>query len=158
MGDKVGENPAALRAAVFLLSAKNRRGGCSNTPPPAGRRLNKQVNEMGCVHGDLNPLSNRCFVIRVIRVIGILRWVTLGVLTMRYFHASAIIEWLLILGPYRRRLYSAALGKTHADARSSFAVNTHYLLTVWHSQINSDMNVQTYVYCRSVLSMRAVGN
>ena len=39
MGDKVGENPAALRAAVFLLSAKNRRGGCSNTPPPAGRRL-----------------------------------------------------------------------------------------------------------------------
>ena len=33
MGDKVGENPAALRAAVFLLSAKNRRGGCSNTPP-----------------------------------------------------------------------------------------------------------------------------
>ena len=27
MGDKVGENPAALRAAVFLLSAKNRRGG-----------------------------------------------------------------------------------------------------------------------------------
>ena len=42
MGDKVGENPAALRAAVFLLSAKNRRGGgCSNTPPPAGRRLKK---------------------------------------------------------------------------------------------------------------------
>ena len=27
MGDKVGENQAALRAAVFLLSAKNRRGG-----------------------------------------------------------------------------------------------------------------------------------
>ena len=27
MGDKVGENPAALRVAVFLLSAKNRRGG-----------------------------------------------------------------------------------------------------------------------------------
>ena len=26
MGDKEGENPAALRAAVFLLSAKNRRG------------------------------------------------------------------------------------------------------------------------------------
>ena len=33
MGDKVGENPAALRAAVFLLSAKNRRGGVFNTPP-----------------------------------------------------------------------------------------------------------------------------
>ena len=33
MGDMVGENQAALRAAVFLLSAKNRRGGgCSNTP------------------------------------------------------------------------------------------------------------------------------
>ena len=35
MGDKVGENPAALRAAVFLLSAKNRRGGGGvQTPPP----------------------------------------------------------------------------------------------------------------------------
>ena len=33
MGDKVGENPAALRAAVFLLSAKNRRGGGVQTPP-----------------------------------------------------------------------------------------------------------------------------
>ena len=26
MGDKVGENPAALRGTVFFLSAKNRRG------------------------------------------------------------------------------------------------------------------------------------
>ena len=40
MGDKVGENPAALRAAVFLLSSKNlRRGGRSNAPPPARRGL-----------------------------------------------------------------------------------------------------------------------
>ena len=39
MGDKVGENPAALRAAVFLLSSKNLRGGRSNAPPPAGRGL-----------------------------------------------------------------------------------------------------------------------
>ena len=40
MRDKVGENPAALRAAVFLLSAKNRRGrGVQTPPPPAGRRL-----------------------------------------------------------------------------------------------------------------------
>ena len=31
MGDKVDENPAAMRAAVFLLSAKNRKG-CSNPP------------------------------------------------------------------------------------------------------------------------------
>ena len=37
MGDKVGDNPVALRAAVFLLSAKNRRGGVQT--PPAGRRL-----------------------------------------------------------------------------------------------------------------------
>ena len=35
MGDKVGENPAALRAAVFLPSAKNRRGGVQ-TPPQQG--------------------------------------------------------------------------------------------------------------------------
>ena len=37
MGDKVVENPAAA-AAVFLLSAKNRRGGGCSTPQQ-GRRL-----------------------------------------------------------------------------------------------------------------------
>ena len=31
MGGKVGENPAALRAAVFSLSSKNLRG---DAPPP----------------------------------------------------------------------------------------------------------------------------
>ena len=36
MGGKVGENPAALRAAVFSLSSKNPRGGGrSNAPPPS---------------------------------------------------------------------------------------------------------------------------
>ena len=34
-GDKVGENPAALRAAVFLLSAKNRRGVFKHPPSRA---------------------------------------------------------------------------------------------------------------------------
>ena len=38
IGGKVGENPAALRAAVFSLSSKNLRGGRSNAPP-AGRGL-----------------------------------------------------------------------------------------------------------------------
>ena len=33
MGGKVGENQAALRAAVFSLSSKNRRGGGVQTPP-----------------------------------------------------------------------------------------------------------------------------
>ena len=35
-GGKVGENPAALRAAVFSLSSKNLRGGGGGvqTPPP----------------------------------------------------------------------------------------------------------------------------
>ena len=40
MGDKVGENPAALRAAVFLLSAKNRRGGVFKHPPPSRAKVN----------------------------------------------------------------------------------------------------------------------
>ena len=42
MGDKVGENPAALRAAVFLLSAKNRRGGgvFKHPPPQQGEGQN----------------------------------------------------------------------------------------------------------------------
>ena len=36
----MGENPAALRAAVFSLASKNLRGGGrSNAPPPAGRGL-----------------------------------------------------------------------------------------------------------------------
>ena len=39
MGDKVGENPAALRAAVFLLSAKNRRGVFKH-PPPSRAKVN----------------------------------------------------------------------------------------------------------------------
>ena len=34
MGGKGGENPAALRAAVFSLSSKNLRGGGVQTPPP----------------------------------------------------------------------------------------------------------------------------
>ena len=41
-GEKVGKNPAALRAAVFLLSAKNRSGGggcCVQTPPQQGEGL-----------------------------------------------------------------------------------------------------------------------
>ena len=40
MGGKVGENPTALRAAVFSLSSKNLRGGVQTPPPPpAGRGL-----------------------------------------------------------------------------------------------------------------------
>ena len=41
MGGKVGENPAALRAAVFSPSSKNLRGGggAFKRPPPAGRGL-----------------------------------------------------------------------------------------------------------------------
>ena len=40
MGGKMGENPAALCAAVFSLSSKNLRGGGVQTPPPpAGRGL-----------------------------------------------------------------------------------------------------------------------
>ena len=50
-GDKVGENPAALRAAVFLLSAKNRRGVFKH-PPPAGRRL-KEEKELSIIKSDL---------------------------------------------------------------------------------------------------------
>ena len=42
MGGKVGENPAALRAAVFSLSSKNLRGGRSNASP-AGRGLTRAL-------------------------------------------------------------------------------------------------------------------
>ena len=44
MGGKVGENPAALRAAVFSLASKNLRGGGGRSnAPPAGRGLNDWV-------------------------------------------------------------------------------------------------------------------
>ena len=50
MGDKVGENPAALRAAVFLLSSKNLRGGAfKRPPPPAGRGLIDFYARIRCV-------------------------------------------------------------------------------------------------------------
>ena len=42
MGGKVGENPAALRAAVFFFFAileQPEGGGVQTPPPPAGRGL-----------------------------------------------------------------------------------------------------------------------
>ena len=42
----MGENPAALRAAVFLLSSKNLRGGGrSNAPPPSRARVKAELDE-----------------------------------------------------------------------------------------------------------------
>ena len=41
MGDKVGENPAALRAAVFFAILEKPEGGRSNALPPAGRGLTR---------------------------------------------------------------------------------------------------------------------
>ena len=38
MGGKVGENPAALRAAVFSLSLKKPEGGVQTPPPPSRAR------------------------------------------------------------------------------------------------------------------------
>ena len=43
MGDKVGENPAALRAAVFSISSKNLRGGLQPPPPPSRARVNTRT-------------------------------------------------------------------------------------------------------------------
>ena len=40
MGGKQGENPAALRAAVFSLSSKNLRGGGRSNAPPSRARVN----------------------------------------------------------------------------------------------------------------------
>ena len=42
MGDKVGENPAALRAAVFFaILEKPEGGGGRSNAPPAGRGLKR---------------------------------------------------------------------------------------------------------------------
>ena len=45
---KVPQNPAALRAAVFSLSAKNLRGGGVHQPPLSGRGL-RSFREIRCV-------------------------------------------------------------------------------------------------------------
>ena len=43
MGGKVGENPAALRAAIFSLASKNLRGGGAfKRPSPSRARVNKK--------------------------------------------------------------------------------------------------------------------
>ena len=39
MGGKVGENPAALRAAVFFAILEKPEGGRSNAPPPSRARV-----------------------------------------------------------------------------------------------------------------------
>ena len=42
LSGQVGEKTAALRAAVFSLSAKNRGGGVE-TPPPCAARVNTKI-------------------------------------------------------------------------------------------------------------------
>ena len=43
MGAKVGENPAALRAAVFLAIREKPQGGGVFKHPPAGRRFKVSI-------------------------------------------------------------------------------------------------------------------
>ena len=59
MGDKVGENPAALCAAVFLLSAKNRRGGVFKHPPPPPPSRAKVKQVVTCVRAPPVPSDSR---------------------------------------------------------------------------------------------------
>ena len=51
MGDKVGENPAALRAAVFLAISEKPQGGVQT--PPAGRRLTRALLGRGRLNAPL---------------------------------------------------------------------------------------------------------
>ena len=57
MGGKVGENPAALRAAVFQLASKNLRGAFN--APPAGRGLIRAA--LGGKFNVLPAASSRVF-------------------------------------------------------------------------------------------------
>ena len=62
MGGKVGENSAALRAAVFSLSSKNLRGGRSNAPPPPSRA---RVKVFKTLRGEDVPQETRAlFILR----------------------------------------------------------------------------------------------
>ena len=56
MAGKVGENPAALRAAVFSLASKNLRGGGrSNAPPPSRARVNRQGGVFPLGFSEITP-------------------------------------------------------------------------------------------------------
>ena len=46
-GGKVGENPAALRAAVFSLASKKPEGGVQTPPPPSRARV--KINNTKCM-------------------------------------------------------------------------------------------------------------
>ena len=43
MGGQVGDNPAALHAAVFSISSKNLRGAFKRPPPPSRARVNQAI-------------------------------------------------------------------------------------------------------------------
>ena len=58
MGGKVGENPAALRAAVFFaILEKPEGGGAFKCPPPAGRGLIQVTLILRHVTFDLRHLT-----------------------------------------------------------------------------------------------------
>ena len=59
-GGKVGENPAALRAAVFLLSAKNRRGVFKQPPSRAKVKLYAKLELSGRGHGEQLKTTSHC--------------------------------------------------------------------------------------------------
>ena len=64
MGGKVGENPAALRAAVFSLSSKNLRGGggAFKRPPPSRARVKLRMNSLRSLIISLWSVASRCHV------------------------------------------------------------------------------------------------
>ena len=60
MGGKVGENPAALRAAVFSLASKNLRGGGGGAfkrPPPSKARVKEHKRDLR------NDMDHSAFVV-----------------------------------------------------------------------------------------------
>ena len=66
MGRKVGENPAALRAAVFFaILEKPEGGGRSNAPPPSRARVKLFVSLAG--PGPRRVMSVRSIIINRLR-------------------------------------------------------------------------------------------
>ena len=97
MGDKVGENPAALRAAVFLLSSKNLRGGAFKRPPPPPSRARVNIS---CLCTNVQTYVQRCVqTIIFIRIgstpISMVR--ILSVITFRFTYLS-MLTWYWTFG------------------------------------------------------------
>ena len=117
MGSKVGENPAALRAAIFSLSSKNLRG--RSTPPPPSRARVKSIS----IRSPTLPVLTFVQYIHSLTSPA----TTLGVLCNAYRSEVEISTFL-----YKERLlspaFNARISQVHISSTSGGGTNVNIFL------------------------------